>query len=373
MTHFQEIILIDSEYIQSLMLDIDLANSSIDLETYIFADDEVGKKVAERLCKAAARGVDIRVVVDGVGASTWGGEIANNLENAGIKTKIYHPLPWKIWHWRHSNHEPGFFLKKLFYLILKLNSRNHRKVCIIDKRIIYVGSANIYGPVDSINQSWRETTVKLVDVNIDELQYAFDKAWGVSLKKRFRYIFKRVTSQPTFRLNHSWRRRRIFYKLLLHRINHCKKRIWVTNSYFVPDSHLLNAIIHASKKGVDVRILLPGKSDVLVETLASATFYATLLKSGAKIYEYMPTVMHAKILIVDDWYSLGSTNLNYRSFRHDLEIDVNIRTQAAKDIIYQQYLYDLIQSRQVKEIDLHQQSVIKQLLGKLVLLIRYWL
>lgn len=375
MSELKEIILQDESYLKTLLIDINNAKKSIDLEVYIFGNDSTAKQVADTLCNAAKKGIKIRVLVDGVGSTTWGGEITTEMELAGIETRIFHPLPWKFLHWRRSTHLPPVFIKKIFYLLSRLNYRNHRKVCIIDNEIVYVGSANINNHLSCSknHKAWRETTVKLINVATDEIQYAFDRAWShFSIKKHLYAIYKN-TFNSIFHLNYSWRLRRQYHKQLMQRISACKTRIWITNSYFVPDNRLLKKLKKASKRGVDVKILLPSKSDIFLISMISNLFYSSLLKNGVSIFEFLPTILHAKILILDDWYAIGSSNLNYRSFLHDLEIDVEIRTQEAQKILDVQFLSDINQSDQIKYEDLKKQPFYKKLFGHLILLFRYWL
>lgn len=373
-----EYILFDSTYLTSLIKDINSAAQSIDFEVYIFEEDTIGAQVVNALCNAAKRGVQIRVLVDGIGTPLWGGEITKEMETAGIKTRVFHPLPWLVRNWNRSTHRTNSVIRKIYYLLVNINSRNHRKICIIDKKIVYVGSANITNHLESNlgdNECWRENTIKLVGVPAYKLQFAFDKAWGTNISLKYRLKMNRYDQldDARFRLNYSWRIRRKNYQLLLHRINSCKKRIWVTNAYFVPDDHLLRSIIAASKRGVDVRILLPHKSDVLIASMASFTFYLILIKHGISIYEYQPTMLHAKLLIIDDWYSIGSSNLNYRSLRHDLEVDVNVYEDNSKKVLEKQFLKDLETSKLIVMDDINNQSFIKKILGYIVLLARYWI
>ncbi len=364
----KEVVLNDDDYLKTFLIDINSAKNTIDLEVYIFETDSVGKIVTDALCNAAKRGVKIRVLVDGVGSISWGGELAAQMELAGIETRVFHPLPWKFMHWRRTSFLPHIFIQNIFYLLSRINSRNHRKVCILDKNIVYVGSANIS------DKAWRETTVKLINVNINDIQYAFDKAWGNPLiKKNVGDIFKKSADPSSFLLNYSWRLRHRYYSKLMKRISNCKKRIWVTNSYFVPDSRLLKKLIKASLMGIDVRILLPGESDLIYMSLVSTTFYSDLLKSGVLIYEYKPKILHAKILILDDWITVGSNNLNYRSFLHDLEVGVKIRSCEAQSVIEQQFMKDINQARQIQSEDLKSQFFFKKMIGRFILLVRYWL
>lgn len=375
MSELKEIILQDETYLKTLLSDINNAKKTIDLEVYIFENDSIGNLVADKLCEVAKKGIKIRILVDGVGSVNWGGALTNKMDLAGIETRIFHPLPWKFLHWHRASQLPTFFMTKIFYLLSKLNYRNHRKMCIIDNAIVYVGSANINNYLSSSEAytAWRETSVKLLNINTGEIQYAFDRAWThFSIKKHFYNIYKN-SFNSIFHLNYSWRLRRHYYKQLMKKLSTCKTRIWVTNAYFVPDTRLLKKLIKASQRGVDVRILLPSQSDVFLISMVSNTFYSSLLKNGVSIFEFLPSVLHAKILILDDWYAVGSSNLNYRSFLHDLEIDVEIRTPEAKNVINTQFLRDIKQSRQIKNDDLKKQSFYKKIGGQLLLLFRYWL
>ncbi|OGT35341.1 MAG: hypothetical protein A3F11_01720 [Gammaproteobacteria bacterium RIFCSPHIGHO2_12_FULL_37_14] len=374
---YQEIILFDEFYISSLIKDIENANKTIDIEIYIFADDVIGQQVINALRNAAHRGVKIRILIDGIGSFPWSKKITTQLETAGIITRIFHPLPWLIWQWWHIRNPTSSVISNILQLFSDMNSRNHCKISIIDQHIVYVGGANI--TIHNLNKAdggdhWRDTTVKLIGVNTEEIQFAFERIWShLPIHTRLKYAFRYIDPEPIFRLNYSWRRRRILYRSLLKRMMYCNQRIWITNSYFVPDDFLLKTLIKAAKKGVDVRILLPYKSDVFIVSLASYTFYSTLLKGNIAIFEYLPSMLHAKTLILDDWYCVGSSNLNSRSLRHDLEVDVWIRTENAKIELEQQFIIDLEQSRKITKDDLKKQPFYMALAGRLFLFLRYWI
>lgn len=372
----QERILVNGDFFSSLLRDIQEAKKSIDLEIYMFNEDAIGKKIGEALIEASKRGVTVRILVDGAGSPMWGGPLTKQIEAAGIETHVYHPFPWNIWHWSRDSHQHSFF-QKLLFLLSKVNSRNHRKVVIIDKHILYVGSANIamcHLSKEESGDAWRDTSVRLTNVRLRDVQYAFDKAWGgISLRRRLRRVFRIIQKDPTIRLNDSLVQRNILYKQLISKIARAKTRIWITNAYFVPDNVLLKKLAAAAKKGIDVKLLLPHESDVPIVSLVSNTFYIFLLKSGVKIFEYLPSVLHAKLLIIDDWYLVGSSNLNYRSLRHDLEVDVSIQTSTAKAILERQFIEDLKESKEVFLVDLNSQPFYKKIIGRILLFVRYWI
>jgi cardiolipin synthase A/B len=372
----EQIISDTPSFFQYLLDDIAIAKRSIDLETYIFDRDEIGQKVADELVRAAQRGINVRILVDGAGTPLWGSILTRNLENAGVQTRIFHPFPWRLWHWSRSVVRVSPLLKAI-YLLLKINSRNHRKVCIIDDQIAYVGSLNIsksHLNKEQWGEYWRDIAVRLNGIDIRELKTAFDAAWfHMPIQERIREIFRHINKNPIFRLNNTRHRRRILYKNLLRRMNQCQQRIWITNAYFVPDNFLLKKLSDAAQRGVDVRILLPQKSDIFIMPWTSTTFYYNLLKSGVRIFEYLPSMLHAKSLILDDWVSVGSSNLNHRSLLHDLEVDVNIRLPESKQLIIEQFIADLAKSKEIQINYWQQRPYYQRIVGRLLLYIKYWI
>jgi cardiolipin synthase len=374
---YSELIISDClSFYEQLLKDIAQAQHTVDLETYIFRKDPVGEKIAIALSEAAKKGVNVRVLVDGAGTPMWGNGLTKMLENSGAKTRVFHPFPWRLWQWSRSVVRVSPLLKAI-YLLLKINSRNHRKVCIIDDDIVYVGSLNIcQSHLDKKHWGdyWRDTAVRLQGIDLKELKAAFEVAWDhMPIQERIRESFSHINKNPVFRVNNTRHRRRLLYKNLLRRISRCSQRVWITNAYFVPDSILLKKLIDAAQRGVDVRILLPQRSDVFALPWTSATFYYHLVKSGVRIFEYLPSMLHAKTLIIDDWVSVGSSNLNHRSLLHDLEVDVNIRLPVSKKIIAEQFIKDLTYSKEVELDSWQRRPVYQRIIGRLLLYLKYWI
>jgi cardiolipin synthase len=372
----QTIFFSGDNYFAALLADIGTASKSIALETYIFNPDSLGEKIALYLIKAAQRGVQIRVLVDGAGTPLWGEQLTLDMEQAGIQTRIFHPFPWRIWHWSRS-HVRTPFLLKIIYLWLKINSRNHRKICLIDNEIAYAGSFNITQDHLSKAQGgkgWRDAAVKITHIDIQPLYDAFNAAWDHQpIKERLRKMFRQINTDPIFRVNNTRHRRRLLYKDLLQRMLQCNTRIWMTNAYFVPDNFLLRTIIEKAKSKIDVRILLPKHSDIFFMTWASSTFYYNLLQAGARIFEYLPSNLHAKMLILDDWMIIGSSNLNHRSLLHDLEADVKIVDPQAQQQIEQQFLNDLKNASEISLDNWQVRPFYQRYIGKLLLYVKYWI
>ncbi len=366
-----------TDFFSYLLHDIQYAKISIDLETYTFNKHHIGTKIGEALIEASQRGVRVRLLVDGAGTPRWGGRFTKRLEKSGIKTRIFHPLPWGLWQWSRSMVRLPSVIK-IIYLLLKINTRNHRKTCIIDKKIAYIGSLNIdycHLKQEQGGKGWRDTAVRLQKIDLRPLQQAFEAAWSyVPFSKQLKRIF-----HPTYqhnspiRLNSSHHARRLLYKNLLRRIAKSKQRIWIINAYFIPNNFLLKKLKDAARKGVDVRILLPYKSDHLIMPWASASFYEKLLKAKVRIFEYQPNILHAKVIMLDNWFMLGSSNLNHRSLLHDLEVDVVIQSPQSKQQLEEHFHRDLEYAKEVYLSNCQARPWYQRLLGYLLLYMKYWI
>jgi len=360
-----------ADYFSRLKDDIDQAKISIEFESYILVADNTGKQILDALCNASQRGVKVRVIIDGFGSSPWISYAIKKLKRLGGQVKIYHPMPWRFWQWGLAINQEYFF-RKFIYLFGVINRRNHRKICIIDKRIHWLGSFNltdVHLPGNMGGQNWRDSAVRLETDN-DEAINAFNKTW---FNKHFTRT-KIASDYPgIFRINDSRKKRRRLYRDLLRHITSARQKIWITTPYFVPEPKLLRQLKKAAARGTDVRILLPAVSDVFFMPWASSLLYDELLKSGVKIYEYQHGILHAKTLIIDDWTTLGSSNMNTRSIMHDLEIDYVLQKNDSKQQLEQHFLDDLKQSNQISGSDIHKRNPIIKLLGRLTLYLRYWL
>jgi cardiolipin synthase A/B len=365
-----------SEYFAALIADINNAQHDIGLETYIFAKDAIGDKITTALVNAANRGVKVRVLIDGAGAPVWGGRLFNSMNEAGVILKIFHPLPWEMWNWSKSVARLPILMKLLF-LIIKMNSRNHRKTCVIDQKIAYAGSINIdscHLATEDGGQGWRDSAIRIANTDLQELITAFDCAWSHrNLREVLRDAFKHVRNNPVIRLNNTRLRRRILQKQLLRRIARAQTRVWITNAYFVPDNKLLRKLARAANYGCDVKILLPNKSDIRLLPWASAIFYQKLLKAGVRIFEYNTNILHAKTLIIDDWMLIGSSNLNHRSLLHDLEVDVQVSSAYSKQQLADQFQTDLENAHEITIEKWHKRPWHQSFIGSILLIIKYWL
>ncbi len=355
------------DYFEALINAIDQARSSIFLESYIFNFDEIGKLVIRALLRAAARQVKVKVLIDGLGSCDSANKIIEVL-SPSCKVRIYHPLPWKLRHFLYAY--PSVLLHSFF----NINVRNHRKLVIIDQKLLFTGSFNITKEhVDDVNCiGWRDTGICLDSFDLTKLNQACNSAWkNINYTETIRSFFRAVKNNLCVRINNTWYRRRILHRDLLNKIKQAKNRIWITNAYFVPDSALLKQLIGAAKRGVDVKILLPSRSDIAFMPWTSQTFYRKLLIVNTKIFEYLPAILHAKTLIIDDWMTIGSSNLNHRSLLHDLELDIVVQTDKAKEMLVMQFKKDIENAKVVQIEDLDKRTWYQKLIGEFLLHLRY--
>ncbi len=334
--------------------DLDHARSTIELETYIFQLDPLGRRIIQKLKSAAERGVIVRVLVDGVGTLGYAQDLMSELRENQVQAKIFHPLPWR------------------------LNRRNHRKVCIIDGRIAFLGGMNIsecHLKCYSGPQAWRDTAVRVVGSSAQILTTAFERSWETHPLahpvQQFR--LRRSPGHRLIKLNDT-RQRRINYQYeILRRTFQAQTRIWITTPYFVPTFSLSRALRKAASKSIDVKILLPRKSDVWFMKWINQAFYSFLLSGGVRIYEYLPTTLHAKVMIIDDWMTVGSSNRNYRSWLHDLEVDLVITHPRSKTALRTQFLRDLEVSQEIEPSHWKTRPWFRAVLERMITFFRYWL
>ena len=159
-------------------------------------------------------------------------------------------------------------------------------------------------------------------------------------------------------------------KELILQISKTKKQLWITNPYFVPNYLLSRAILKVAKKGCDVKILVPNRSDIIGMKFVIEGFYTALLKAGCEIYEYKPSILHAKVLIIDDWARVGSTNLDNRSIIYNLEADIEIQKQENIDLLKQHFVSDLKVSHQITLKDWNLRPWYQHVLQKIFLIFR---
>jgi cardiolipin synthase A/B len=363
-------------YFEALIKDIDQAQTAITVEMYIFNYDSLGRKLTTHLLSAQMRGVKIEIIVDGIGSYSFYEKLHGLFARRGIAVKMYNPLPF--YHPFYGKLNIWQKMKIFGIRLSRLNIRNHRKIVTIDEKIMYVGSFNFTAEHTHFHQGkkWKDMGVRVSGEQVKFGVLNFKRIWKFKdyyhYKKKNRKIFKHKWKEFPLRLNHSLPMRRFLYKDLLRRIKRAQQRIWLTTPYFIPKRRLIRVLGNAAKRGVDVRLLISSKTDVRLFQTLQFFYYPYLIAKGVKIYQYTETVLHAKNYIIDDWTTIGTTNLNHRSFMHDLEVDLVIQDPTNVQLVDKNFLESLELLPKMTIETLKQRPFFDKLLARLFFLFKYW-
>ncbi len=290
------------------------AKELICLEFYIFRDDETGTELADILLQKAAEGVNIYLLYDHFGSLTTPLKFWRRLREAGIQIRASRPFKWTSpFHYVH---------------------RDHRKLIIIDGVKAFTGGLNIANEYRGYlrahrRKGWRDTGIFLEGPIAKTLLEMFKATWEIWKGGPItfdRNIPPREHGVPVLPIFASSARGRRRMRTLLYRsINWSTKSIYLTTAYFIPSRRMLEILEHAVARGVDVKLLLPGRSDVTAAHYAGRAFFSRLLKVGVDIYEYHAEILHAKTAVFDEkWSIIGSANLDFQSLRRNDEGNVGI-------------------------------------------------
>jgi cardiolipin synthase len=300
------------------------ATDHINFETYIFEDDQVGQRFAELLIQKADQGVQVNLMYDAVGAIGTSPEFFERLRRHGVLTLEFNPI------------------KTLD--LRRLNQRNHRKILVVDGLVAFIGGVNISRVYSKspfaksrgrerggLENNWRDSHIQIEGPSVTDFQRFFMEDWnqgkGADLpmrryfpvpQERGKELIRAISSTPR---NHSY----AVYEVLVSALSHAERYIHLTQAYFVPDSEILAALTTAALRGVEVTLILPSFSDSGPVFHAGRSHYRSLLRAGVKIYERKGAFLHAKTVVIDGvWSTVGSANLDWRSFMHNDEVNAVI-------------------------------------------------
>ncbi len=323
------------------------ARDHINLESYIIEDDETGRTFAELLLKKQAEGIQVNIIYDSVGSINTPAAFFQRLQDGGIRVVGFNPLnplnsqkDWAITH------------------------RDHRKILIADGTVAIIGGINISKVYSSSplkrKQSkpapvhWRDTDIQIEGPAVAELQKLFLDTWAKQkgpklpernyfpvIKERGNALMRIVGSTPG-------ESNRIPFIVYVSAITFAEHSIHMTNSYFIPDDQIINALTDAAMRGVDVKIILPGLSDSKLALNTQRYYYEKLLKSGVKIYEHGTSLLHAKTAVIDSvWSTVGSTNMDFLSLLHNDEVNAVVLNHDFAVEMENMFVSDLADSRQI--------------------------
>lgn len=315
------------------------ATRSVNIEAYIFHKGKIAEQYISALTERAQAGVKVNLVLDSIGSAGTTKRYLAPLLEAGGKVCWYNGPSW--------------------HGLMHLDNRTHRELMIVDGKIGFIGGAGIADQWYSSSEGhprWRDSAVRIEGEAVCNLQATFAENWLAtsgelligeayfpSIRNEHPLVAMVVNSTPTVG---GGTRARILFQLLL---ASARESISITTPYFLPDKSLMKELCRAVERGIRVRILVPGrKSDHMVTRSTSRARYGELLKAGAEVYEYQPSMIHAKILCIDNlWVVVGSTNFDNRSFGINDEVNLAVRDANVAMRFENDMAFDLEQSRQI--------------------------
>lgn len=370
---------------------IEGAKRHINLESYILQDDETGQRFADALIAKRRQGLLVNVMHDGVGTLETPEAFFDKLREAGIQVVNYNPVnPLKA--------KAGW----------DVNERDHRKLLVVDGEIAFLGGINISavysgsspgakggsgrskaktqgkgdgkeGKADE--RPWRDTHLRIEGPVVTELQKSFLEVWATQKgppldsaaylparrEARGQQVVRAIASSPDDSFSP-------IYATLISSIDHAEKRIWIMMAYFVPDPQLMAALSNAARRGVEVKLILPRHSDAKLVLSAGRAQYGPLLESGVQIYERREVLLHAKTAVIDGvWSSVGSANLDWRSFVHNLELNAVVLGADFAGQMEQSFERDLAVSDRLTLDAWNQRPLTQRFSEWLGQLFQYWL
>ncbi|MGK4002553.1 phospholipase D-like domain-containing protein [Sorangium sp. So ce1036] len=314
------------------------AQRTVCLETYILRSDRTGQRFAEALAERAAAGVEVSLLFDAWGSSV-SSSFLDGLRRAGVRPLAFRPI-------------------ELSAPFGKVARRDHRKALIVDGAVAFIGGLNIsddYAAPEDGGAGWRDTHLRIEGPAAAELQYFFLRTWqragGPPVDgERYGYDARRPDPAVQIISNDLPRRRhrhgiRDAYRQAIER---ARRRIFITNAYFLPPLRIIHALAAAARRGVDVRIMVAGTTDVPAVLLASRAIYGHLLDAGARLFEWRGRVLHAKTAVVDgSWATVGSTNLDSQSLRMNIEANAVITHRGFAGAMERMFTEDLASCREI--------------------------
>ncbi len=322
----------------SIIYELENAKHHIHIEYYIIANDNIGNRIKEILKQKVKQGVEVRLIYDHVGSWSLKKRYIRSLQKAGIEVNCFMPVRFP-------------------FLTSKINFRNHRKIIVIDGKIGFVGGLNIadyYITGTKKLGPWRDTHLRLEGEAVQSLQVVFLIDWFFITKKLIdgeKYFPEnKVVEEHLVQITASgpdsdWAS---IMQAYFAAITTAKNYIYISTPYFIPNESILTALRTAALSGVDVKIILPEKSDSIMVYWSTMSFVQNLLQVGIKVYFYQAGFPHSKLLMVDDIFSsVGTANLDYRSFDQNFEVNALIYDEKIAIELKQNFIEDLNNSKQI--------------------------
>lgn len=301
---------------ESVLRDCAAAQVSIEVEQYILLDDTIGRRFLTLLRDRAQAGVKVRLLLDRVGSrSVYDHQLVHEIRQLGGEINFYNRIGWANLFTPHS-----WF------------PRNHSKTAVIDRHIFHIGSACMADYM----ADWSEAHLRIAGEIIDNIEQDFDYTADAKASNGYRYLRSKLGHINPI------------YKEMLLQIRRAKKNVSFVTPYFMPPILLRRAMFKAARRGVEVRLMVAGHSDVPIAAIVGQTYFERMRRKGIKIFLFEPTMLHAKYMVVDDsWAMLGSANLDYLSLLRNREANLVIREKSVVAGLDAHFAEAVAQSRQV--------------------------
>ncbi|MGL4316738.1 MAG: phospholipase D-like domain-containing protein [Pseudomonas sp.] len=337
------------------------AERYVALELYLAEDGACSRALVDSLAAAAQRGVEVRCLFDAFGCQGFGSALRQQLAEAGVHLRLYNPLRW-----RHG-------LRNLF--------RDHRKILVVDESSAFVGGT---GATDEFWQpqadesAWHEVMVRIEGPLVVHWRLIFDYQWHASCtdQRPWQPLHapglahlppSPAAGQGMGRVAYANARQHLdIVQSLLRSVNHAKQRVWLATPYFLPSRKVRRHLIKAALRGVEVRLLLTGRNtDHPPIRFAGQRYYPKLLSAGVRIFEYQPRFLHLKMVLMDDWVSVGSCNFDHWNLRFNLDANLEAFDPQLTLAVSDCFTQDFAASREITLDDWQRRPLLKRLRQRL--------
>lgn len=328
------------EFLQAMLRALMGAEQRIVLEFYIIRDDCTGCAFAEALLAAAARGVEVLLLYDYIGCFDTPGSYFKRLGKGGVTCLPFNPPP---------------FRKGIAWF----DKRDHRKMAVIDGKAAFIGGVNIgneYAGYGESIERWRDMGIRIDGPAARELQKLFLDSWlgeggrgdAAELQEAPAPVEEVDGAEVMIVSGGPHHNRSLIRSAFRMAIAGASEDVKILNPYFLPGPRIVRSLLRAAGRGVRVQLVLPAKSDVPLVRLISRSYYAPLLRGGIEIFERQGTVLHAKVMLIDDyWAVIGSANLDHRSFHRNYEVNVIVDSRGFGGQVAEMFSEDLARSRRI--------------------------
>ncbi len=334
-----ELLLDGQVFFPRMLAAIEAAERQVEIELYLVEDGQCSERLTDALCRACARGVVVRGLFDAYGAAGLGAPLRARLQAAGVQLRWYNPVRWRRG--------------------IRNFHRDHRKLLVVDSRLAYVGgtgSTDEFWLPDAPLSPWHEAMVEIEGPLVGDWQQLFEHQWRARFSWRPSHQPAPLTLPECPPVGIGLGRvayadaaqHRDILLSLLRALRGAKQRVWLATPYFLPTWKIRRALRRAAARGVEVRLLLAGRNtDHPPVRFAGQRYYPKLLKAGVRIFEYQPRFLHLKMVLVDDWVSVGSCNFDHWNLRFNLDANVEALDPDFTRAVAASFIEDFGVSREI--------------------------